>query len=167
MRLSTRLLLRLASLTLVADIAIGCGGEHDATEKQLAELHGEIARLRATQATLAERLDAIDIDRGAFGKGTVAPPTTATAMVTPPPAVRAADCDCPELDVVHLSPSEGDGDTDSQAPRPVIRASGDAGGPRQTLSNKTIGSRPTPRKGVVPSALKKVGEADASQVTKP
>jgi hypothetical protein len=166
MRLSTHSLLRLASLAIAA-AAIGCGGEHDATEKQLAELHGEIARLRATQASLAERLDAIDIERGAFAKGTSAPPPTATAMVTPPPTVRAADRDRPELDVVHLSPSEGDGDADSQAPRPLIRASGDGGGARQTLSNKTIGSRPAPRKGVVPSAPKKAGDADASQVTKP
>lgn len=68
--------------------------------------------------------------------------------------------------MVHLSPSEGDGDTDSEAPRPMIRAGGGDAGPRQTLNNKTISAR-SARKGVVPSAPKKGADADARPVTKP
>jgi len=180
MRLSTRLLPRLASLMIGAFgafSAIGCGGEHDATEKQLAELHGEIARLRATQSTLAERLDAIDIERGAFARR-ASTPSTAMATAAPialpsatAPAARASDRasdrDRPELEVVHLSPSEGDGDVDSEAPRPMIRANGEAAGARQTLSNKTISSRSATRRGVVPSTPKKAADADARPVTKP
>ncbi len=73
----------------------------------------------------------------------------------------------PSSNVVHLSPAEGDGDTDSAAPRPMIRAGGDGAGARQTLSNKSIGARATSRKGVTPSAQKKAADADARPVTKP
>ena len=169
MRLSTRLLLRLGPVVLGAIAALGCGGEHDATSKQLDELHGEIARLRASQAALGERLDAIDIERGTFARGASAPSPAATApalAIAPPPA-HAADRDRPVLDVVHLSPSEGDGDADTDPSRPMIRASGDGASPRQTLSNKSIGARSTTRKGVVPSAPKKPADADARPVTKP
>jgi hypothetical protein len=165
MRLSTWLLPRVAPLAFAA-FAAGCGGEHDAMEKQLAELHGEIARLRANQASLSERLDNLDLERGTFARGAPAAsaPTIATPPVVAPPA--RTDRDRPELEVVRLSPSEGDGDADSEAPRPMIRAGGDATAPRKELSNKTISAR-SARKGVVPSAPKKAADSDARPVTKP
>jgi hypothetical protein len=148
-------------------LGAGCGGQHDATEKQLAELRAEIARLRAGQASLIERLDAIDIDRGAFAKGAAAPPAAdpGSAPVTtgspvgapkpPPPSGARADQDRPELDVVRLSPNEGDGDVDNDPSRPVIRAgSGSPTVATKTLSNRNLGARSAPKKGVAAAATK-------------
>jgi hypothetical protein len=158
LRAPLRLFLPLALFALGA----GCGVERDATVKQIDELRAEVARLRANQAALAERLDTVDIERGAFAKGAAAaesgPASTANRALmtgeTPKPPSQPADHDRPELDVVRLSPSEGDGDADSRAPRPLIRAVGDGTGTRQTLNNKTIGARPAPKKGVVASTPK-------------
>lgn len=141
----------------------GCGGERDAMTKQIDELRAEVSRLRASQAALSERLDAVDIQRGTFAREAPA----AQQDAAPAPAItRPADRDRPELDVVHLSPSEGDGDADSGAPRPVIRAVGDGASPRQTLNNKTVGAHGAPKKGVVASPSKKATN-DASLVVKP
>lgn len=113
MRLHARLLL---CSTLLAS---GCAGGHDATEKELAELRAEVTKLRAAQSALGERVDNLEIDRGAFGKGAA----TAAPSAGPPPA----PADRPELSVVRLSPSEGDGDADNGSARPMIRAVGGDG----------------------------------------
>lgn len=155
---------RLLALGMLA-LGAGCGGGHDAMEKQLAELRSEIGRLRASQAGLNERLDAIDIDRGAFARGAPAGPSPAAAP--PPVAARASDRDRPELDVVRLSPSEGDGDVDADPARPVVRAVGDGAAPRQTLSNKSLGAHPAPKKGVATAASKKQADADGRPGAKP
>lgn len=162
--------LYLLPLALLA-LGAGCAGERDGTAKQLDDLRGEVARLRASQAALAERLDTVEIERGVFAKGAVAAepgPARATTPTrpTPDPTAQPSDRDRPELEVVRLSPSEGDGDADSSAPRPVIRAVGDGPGPRPTLNNRTIGARPAPKKGVVASAPKKAGD-DAPPGAKP
>src|SRR5262245_20241175 len=101
---------------LVALLAFagGCGGGHDAMEKQLAELRSEVTKLRASQAALNERLDNIEIARGSFTKD--APAADA--------GQRAPEGDRPPLDVVRLAPGQVEGDADSEAPRPVIRAVG-------------------------------------------
>jgi hypothetical protein len=156
----------------IALLALGAGcsaGERDATAKQLDALRAEVARLRASQAALAERLDTVDIERGAFAKGaTAAEPvgSSLTPPTSPRPPAQPSDRDRPELDVVRLSPSEGDGDADSSAPRPVIRAVGDAAGARQTLNNKTILAHPAPKKGVAAATPKKAAN-DALTVAKP
>jgi hypothetical protein len=150
-------------------LGAGCGGgERDATAKQLDELRAEVARLRASQAALAERLDTVDIERGAFAKGaaTAEPVAAGSPLATPRAPAQAADRDRPELDVVRLSPSEGDGDADNSTSRPVIRAVGDSAGPRPTLSNKTLGTHAAPKKGVL-AALPKKAANDAPPGTKP
>jgi hypothetical protein len=164
MRLSVRLLLlpKLLPVALLA-LAAGCGGgEHDAMEKQLSELRAEIARLRAGQAALTERLDTADIERGVFARG------GASASGTPqaPPAPRAADRDRPDLDVVRLSPSEGDGDADSDGNRPVIRAAGDGRDGRPTAGKSA--ARTAPKKGAaaVP-APSKTKDSDPRPVVTP
>ena len=157
---------RLLPLGLLA-LGAGCGGGHDAMEKQLTELRSEIGRLRASQASLNERLDAIDIDRGAFARGASAAPAPAPAGAAPPPVARASDRDRPELDVVRLSPSEGDGDVDADPSRPVVRAVGDGAASRQILTNKSLGAHPAPKKGVAAAASKKQADTDARPGAKP
>lgn len=138
----------------------GCGGGHDALEKQLTELRAEVTRLRAQQASMAERLDGLDLERGAFKGG--APAASPPAAGSAPP--RPADRDRPELDVVRLSPSEGDGDAVNDPARPVIRASGDGAAPTKTLTNKSLGAY-APKKGA--SAAKKAADGDARPGAKP
>jgi hypothetical protein len=171
---------RLLALGLLA-LGAGCGGEHDAMEKQLAELRGEISRLRAGQAAIGERLDAIDIERGAFAKGAAAAPPLgevprgpATASLAAPRPVdpsagrpKTPSDDRPQLDVVRLSPNEGDGDVDSDPSRPVVRVIGDGAGPRATLTNKSLGARPAPKRGVAPAAPKKQADGDVRPGAKP
>jgi hypothetical protein len=142
--------------------AAGCGGEHDALEKQVSALRDEVVRLRASQAALGERMDAVDIDRGAFAKkGGVAGAATPPPAPAPLPASpRVADR--PDLDVVKLSPNEGDGDVDGDPARPVVRAVGAVGEPAakppQTLSNKNLGARAS-KKAAAAAASKKDGDA--------
>jgi len=114
MTLPVRLLSALPLAALLA-LGAGCGAGHDATVKELAELRAEVTRLRAAQAALGERVDAMEIDRGSFGKA---------APAAPP----AAGGDRPDLTVVRLSPSDGEGDADRDGPRPVIRAAGSGDG---------------------------------------
>ncbi len=149
-------------------LGVGCGGEHDAMDKQIGEMQAEISRLRAGQSALRERLDTIDIERGALAKGAPRAAPAPTSGAPPVPMVRASDRDRPDLDVVHLSPSEGDGDADNDPARPVVRSAGDGAGTRapQTLNNKTLSSRSSPRKSVAVATPKKT-DADARPVAKP
>lgn len=147
MRLPVRLVpaLSLAGLLVLAP---GCGGGHDLAEKQLADLRAELTRLRASQGAMTERLDALEIDRGSFHKGAApAPPPTPTA-----------DGDRPSLDVVRLSPSEGDGDADTEGQRPVIRAVGSDGSIQK--APKASAPRAPPRKGVAVVATPKKAPSD-------
>lgn len=118
--------------------ALGCGASRDATEKELAALHAEVARLRASQAAMTERLDNLEIARGAFQKG-------AAPAAAPQPSAPPEGADRPDLSVVRLSPSEGDGDVDKGGPRPMIRAVGSDGsiqrGNKKTKNDKK-GIRP-------------------------
>jgi hypothetical protein len=154
------------ALLVLAALLFGCGGGHDAVEKELGELRAEVAKLRATQASLTERLDAIDIERGAFAKGAASATSGTSAPAAPPPGPSARPAsDRPDLDVVRLSPNEGDGDVDNDPSRPVVRATGDASAARQTLSNKNIG--PHSKKGVAVVNSKKTDGGDARPAVKP
>ncbi len=150
----------LASLPLSA----GCGGgDRDALEKQVSALRDEVARLRATQAALGERMDAVDIERGAFAKkaGSAGPSASPPPAPLPPNVGVATSGDRPDLAVVKLSPNEGDGDADVDRGDPariVVRAVGDpAAKPPPTLSNKNLGARP--KKSAAVTAPKKDGDA--------
>jgi outer membrane murein-binding lipoprotein Lpp len=104
----------------------GCGGEvHDATSKELSALTAEISKLRADQAALAERLDAME--RAKSPAAAPAADAAKPADSAPPPVVaaRSLDSDRPSLDVVKLGPppsEEGDGDIDAEGPRTVLRS---------------------------------------------
>ncbi len=146
---------RLLPMALVV-LAAGCAGERDATEKQLAELHAEVSRLRAGQAALMERIGTLELERGAAAKGAVG------AAPGAPPA-RAIDRDRPDLEVVHVSPSEGDGDADGDAGRPMIRAVGNS----TTLTSRTAGAHAAPRRGGSSALVKKSSDADVRPVVNP
>jgi hypothetical protein len=149
---------RLPRLLLMALLALasGCAGERDAMEKEIADLHAEVSRLRASQAALGERLGTLELQRPAPAKG------DAAAGVTAPPP-RAVDRDRPELDVVRVSPSEGDGDADNDSGRPVVRA---VGNERATITTKAP-SPHTPRKPAAITPGKKAGDADIRPVVNP
>jgi hypothetical protein len=142
-------------------LASGCGGGHDIADKQLAEMRAEVTRLRAGQAALTERIDALEIERGAFGKGAAAPPSPDAPAPAP---ARPGDRDRPALDVVRLSPSDGDGDADSDGPRPLIRAVGSEGSIRK--ADRAAGARGAPKKGAVAPNPKRP-DADPRPTPKP
>jgi hypothetical protein len=153
--------LSLVGLLALAPLCGGCGGGHDLAEKQLADLRGEITRLRASQAAMAERLDAIEIERGSFQKGAAsAAPGASPAPGAPPApgAMPAADGDRPSLDVVRLSPSEGDGDADLDGQRQVIRASGSDGSIQKAPRGSA--ARAPQKKGVAAVATPKKAPSD-------
>ncbi|MCC6557429.1 MAG: hypothetical protein IT372_31145, partial [Polyangiaceae bacterium] len=105
----------------IAALAAGCGGGADATEKQLAELRAELARVRAASAALSERLDAVERTR--------APLRGAAPR-------DAAEPDRPALDVVRLKPS-ADGaqpaQPDDGAAAAALPAEADDGGGERTV----------------------------------
>jgi hypothetical protein len=143
----------------------GCGGGHDAAEKELGELRAEISRLRANQAALTERLDAVESSAGAANaSGAAGAAKGAPSALRPPgppvPApVAARDGDRPDLDVVKLAPppSEGDGDVDNDPSRPLVKVVGEQSS-RQTLNNRSIGAHPS-KKSVSVVPPKKDGDA--------
>jgi len=152
---------RCVTLVSLLFAAPGCGGGHEALEKELGELRAEISRLRAAQASMSERLDTLDVS-GVGAKGgssaaklTVGDPGRAPSQAPAAPA-SPRDGDRPELNVVRLAPSEGDGDVDNDPSRPVVRAVG-SGDPRETLNNRTIAQRGA-KKGLT-TAKKTDGEA--------
>jgi hypothetical protein len=145
MRLPVRLV-PVLWLAAVLAAASGCGGGHDVAEKQLADMRAELARLRASQAAMTERLDALEIDKGSFRKS--------AAPATPP----TAEGDRPSLDVLRLSPSDGDGDADTDGQRPVIRAVGSDGSIQKGA--KTNAPRAQPKKGVAAVATPRKAPSD-------
>jgi hypothetical protein len=144
MRLRVRPLLP-AALAAIA-LTAGCGGGHDAAEKQLAEMRAELTKLRAEHAALTERVDGLEIARGAFAKG------------APADAPPSPDHDRPPLDVVRLAPEGGDADADTSGdgPRPVLRASGGGGVVEQAKKDKVIKKD---KKGAAPAPKKADGDA--------
>jgi len=74
-------------------------------------MHGELVKLRADNAVLNERVDALELQKGSLkGYGTAGP---------------SGQGDKPPLDVVHMGPdSGGPDDPNADTPRPVLRSSG-------------------------------------------
>jgi hypothetical protein len=142
-------LVPLLSLAGLLAVASGCGGGHDLAEKQLADMRAELTRLRASQAAMTERLDALEIEKGSFRKG---------AAPAAPAAPPTAEGDRPALDVVRLSPSEGDGDADVDGQRPVIRAVGADGSIQKGA--KANAPRAPAKKGVAVVATPKKAPSD-------
>jgi tol-pal system protein YbgF len=99
----------LAALPLVGLTA--CAGSGDATQKQLEELRADVLKLRADDAAVTERLDALELASGKYRGSAAAPP--------------AASSDRPALDVVKLAPADDDaGADDESGPRTVLRSTG-------------------------------------------
>jgi outer membrane murein-binding lipoprotein Lpp len=117
---------------LVASLVAGCGGGHDATEKQLEEFRAQVSRLKSEQAALGERLERAEIALRAR------PSEPARA----PLGGQGDRGDRPALDVVRLEPGrapalESD-DPDADTPRPLVRASGNSGVIQDTTSGKVL-----------------------------
>lgn len=126
-----RALFKAALVAVFALPLAGCAGGHEALEKQVADLRGQVNKLKADKDALAERVDQLEIARGMFAKQAAPPPSAPTpgapgkAPEPPPAKPHPPDAsDKPDLEVVKLGPNEGDGDVDSDAPRPVIRSIG-------------------------------------------
>ena len=106
-----------ALLLAAAAFVLGCGGASEATEKELAALRTELAKVRADQAAFGERLDVLEMHSGRLRRGDAPPAAAATA--------DPGGADRPALDVVKLAP-EGSAPeaADAEGPRTVIRGSG-------------------------------------------
>jgi TolA-binding protein len=99
--------LRLLPFALLA--LVGCGAAHDAAlDKELSSLRSELIKVRADQAALSERLDAVQLGR--------------SGPIGAPPAASGSASDSPDLDVVRLTPESGAADDDG--PPVAIRSVG-------------------------------------------
>lgn len=125
----------------LAALALGCGGGHDAVERQLAELRAELVRVRAENAVLTERVVSLELSRGAAGGPARSP--EAEARAASPSSDEEPDR--PELEVVRLVPEGGDG-----APPPVLRST--AGG---VVLEETPGAPPEGPPSSTPSRRKR------------
>ncbi len=83
-----------ALLGVVLAWAAGCGGT-DAGHQAIHQLQGDLARLRADNGALAERLEALELRAGVH----------ANAAELPDPMAPPATSDQPELEVVRLVPA--------------------------------------------------------------
>lgn len=157
------LVLSLAALGSLA----GCGGEvRDATSKELSALTAEISKLRAEQAAMAERVEALERGKPRAADSGAAAPAPAVPAVAP--AAVSLDSDRPALDVVRLGPSEsddGDGDIDASGPRTVLRSGANgiiveeqsaSGGPARAVQPDPGGAK----KSAAPPAPKKTDKVD-------
>ncbi|MFO0615471.1 MAG: tetratricopeptide repeat protein [Polyangiaceae bacterium] len=91
--------------------SLGCAPQTDALQKDLATLRTELAGLRAENAALGERMDALEIKSGSL-KG-----------YEPPKPASTDDTDRPDLQVVKLTPNAGKDDAPppDDGPRTIIR----------------------------------------------
>lgn len=156
----------LGSALVALALLSGCGGEaRDATSKELSALTAEISKLRAEQASMSERLSTLE-------RSKTAPPSAVISETKPqtgpePVATRPLDGDRPSLDVVKLGPpvaDEGDGDTDEDGPRTVLRsgsngivveeAGSSAAGARTVVSDPKKTTKKSDKLSKKPSATK-------------
>lgn len=115
----------------VALMSVGCAQGGDSTHKELAAIQQELLRMRAENAILAARLDALETTRA----------RQQTAETKASPAASAND-DRPPLDVLRLAPTaqpstttdkphaasphdpSASNEVDPDEPRPVLRSTG-------------------------------------------
>ncbi len=108
------------AVLIAAPGLVSCVGARDATEKELSALRSDLTKLRADHARMQERLDALEITRGALRSG------GAAAAIASPQTTPPIDPDRPDLDVVRLAPEadSASDDIDANTPRPVVRSVG-------------------------------------------
>jgi hypothetical protein len=99
-----RLEVRWVGLAVAALAAAGCGGGKDAIEREVAGLQAELAKVRADNAVLAGRLDALERAGRPRGAG------------EPAPASAPRPSDRPDLEVVRLAPPDSGPPTAAPAP---------------------------------------------------
>jgi len=92
----TRSMCRLAILAGLLLGILGCGKDHDATEKRLHQLQDELTRLQNSNDRLEERVTSLELTR--------APPSGATAQPVPDAAEQTVER--PPLKVVRLGPEQ-------------------------------------------------------------
>jgi hypothetical protein len=85
---------------LLAVVLAGCGGGHDAAEKQVEALRTELVKVRTEAAILGERLDALErsAEKVRSAQAAEEAPTTGADLAA------AAEADRPSLEVVRLAP---------------------------------------------------------------
>jgi hypothetical protein len=147
------------ALPLAAALA-GCGASQtDVLARQVESLRSELVKVRAENAALGERLDALEL-RGGGPRAQAQPPAAQPPAAQPPaaqppdaqpPSGRTADGDRPPLDVVRLGPAPGGappraGEPEADPPA-VLRSAGKAiveeSGPSKGASNpKSLGASP-------------------------
>jgi hypothetical protein len=130
-------------LLALAIFAGGCATKGDSTSKQLAAIQQEMGRMRAENAILMARIEALESTRA---KQLPAETTAKSATTT--------DDDRPKLDVLRLTPTaeptpktdkpndlETTGEGEQDEPRPVIRS---------TSRGEVIAQSPRPSKSAPP-----------------
>lgn len=112
---------------VVASALVGCAGG-DAADLAVHRLEGELARLRAQNAALSERVDALEIR----ADGLRALPSSATSASTP--AIAPREDDRPALEVVRLVPTGA-----PRAKTPPARAPGGDAAARAEVADAELG----------------------------
>ena len=114
----------------VALVSVGCAKAGDSTHKELTAIQQELGRMRAENAILMARIEALETIR-----------TRQTTTEATPTAAVKIDDDRPKLDVLRLAPTSApsppdkphaathdeatqSGEVDQDEPRPVIRSTG-------------------------------------------
>lgn len=153
--------LKATSLGVAAAVGLaawgtGCASQSNTLDQQFAALRTEIAGLRAENAQLGERLDALEIKGGGL-KGYEAPKATTSP--------DAGDPDRPDLAVVKLTPNAPpkDGATPAEdGPRTIIRTTSKGAVVEETYDGKSTGSGdPTADFAKAKEQFDKKGWADA------
>jgi hypothetical protein len=111
----------------LAIFAVGCAKNGDSTHKEMTAIQQELGRMRAENAIMMARIEALEAGR------TNQAPAATTSKATP-----TGDDDRPKLEVLRLAPTpeaaiktdkpnvadETTGEVEPDEPRPVIRSTG-------------------------------------------
>jgi hypothetical protein len=120
-----------ASIFVVAIASVGCAKAGDSTHKDLAAIQQELGRMRAENAILMARIEALETIRTRQTTSDPNPKSRATGNDDRPTldVLRLAPTSdaSPTTDKPHVSASEQttqSGEVDQDEPRPVIRSTG-------------------------------------------